>query len=162
MRTYSASIPMAVLQLVSNLMIIELAEKGREGLCYGLIGTFQHAALPVSTVVSNQIFGLFNPKLSDLQNYLADTSAFRSTVGLSYVLTYSTSFLALGLLPMIPWQKAEASRRKTEWSSNVAIATMVVVIPAACLAYGIILLLLTSQPETACLRWVGGQGCSSR
>ncbi|CAE7943301.1 IIV3-029R [Symbiodinium necroappetens] len=154
-----SSIPNAMLQLVSNLMIIELAEPGREGLCYGLIGTFQQSAIPFATVISNQVYGLFNPKLSSLENYILDTPQFRSTVAWSYVLTYSTSFLALALLPMIPWQKAEAQRRKREWSSNSVMAAFVLLIPAMCLIYGIFVLLLTSQPETACLRWVGGQGC---
>ncbi|CAE7944903.1 unnamed protein product, partial [Symbiodinium necroappetens] len=154
-----SSIPNAVLQLVSNLMIIELAEPGREGLSYGLIGTLQQSALPFATVLSNQVYELFDPKLSNLENYILDTPQFRSTVAWSYVLTYTTSFLALALLPMIPWQKAEAHRRKKEWSSNSVMAAIVLVIPALCLTYGIIVLLLTSQPETACLRWVGGQGC---
>eukprot|EP00439_Symbiodinium_sp_Y106_P027174 s2067_g3.t1 len=156
-----SSLPNAVLQLVSNLMIIELAEPGREGLSYGLIGTLQQSALPFATVISNQVYGLFDPKLSNLENYILDTPQFRSTVAWSYVLTYTTSFLALALLPMIPWQKAEAHRRKREWSSNSAMAAIVLVIPALCLTYGIIVLLLTSQPETACLRWVGGQGCET-
>ncbi|CAE7200981.1 unnamed protein product, partial [Symbiodinium necroappetens] len=116
-----SSIPNAMLQLVSNLMIIELTEHGREGLCYGLIGTLQQSALPFATVISNQVYGLFDPKLSSLENYILDTPQFRSTVAWSYVLTYSTSFLALALLPMIPWQKAEAHRRKREWSSNSAL-----------------------------------------
>ena len=45
----------------------------------------------------------------------------------SYVLTYATSFFALGLLPMIPWQKAEAHRRKNEWKNNSFMATLVLV-----------------------------------
>ncbi|CAE7598907.1 unnamed protein product, partial [Symbiodinium sp. CCMP2456] len=151
-------IPMAALQLVANLMIIELAEPGREGLCYGLIGTFQSSSTPFGAVVSNQIFGLFNPKLSKLENYVADTSTFRSTVAWSYVLTYSSSLVALFLLPMIPFQKEDAQRRKKESGSSSVRATLVIVIPAICLIYGIIVLLLTSQEETACLQWIGGQG----
>ena len=57
------SIPKAALQLVSHLMIIELAEQGREGLCFGLINTFQSSSTPFGAVVSNQIFGVFSPSL---------------------------------------------------------------------------------------------------
>ena len=145
------SIPMAGLQLVANLMIIELAEPGREGLCYGLIGTFQSSSTPFGAVVSNQIFGRFNPKLSMLENYVADTSTFRSTVAWSYVLTYSSSLVALFLLPMIPWQKEDAQRRKKESGSSCVRATVVIVILCMCLIYGIIVLLLTSQVETGYL-----------
>ena len=153
------NIPKAALQLISNLIIIELAEPGREGLCYGLINTFQSSSTPFGAVVSNQIFGLFTPKLSMLENYVADTSTFRSTVAWSYVLSYSTSLVAVFLLPMIPWQKDDAQRQKKASGSSLVRATFVIGIPAICLIYGIIVLLLTSQEETACLKWIGGHGC---
>ena len=54
----------------------------------------------------------------------------------SYVLTYSTSLIALCLLPMIPKQKAQAHRRKKEWNSNFVMACLVFLIPAVCLVYG--------------------------
>ena len=155
------SIPKAALQLVSNLMIIELAEPGREGLCFGLINTFQSSSTPFGAVVSNQVFGLFSPSLSMLENYVADTSTFRSTVAWSYVLSYGSSLMALFLLPMIPWQKKDAQRRKKESGSSSVKATLVILIPAMCLIYGIIVLLLTSQEETACLKWIGGHGCGN-
>ncbi|CAE7533777.1 unnamed protein product, partial [Symbiodinium pilosum] len=82
------AVPTTTLSLVINLMVIELAEPGREGLCYGLIGTVMHASQPIATAMSNQVFGLFQPNLSDPRNYLADTPSFRNTVALSYVLAY--------------------------------------------------------------------------
>ena len=153
------AVPTTTLSLVLNLMVIELAEPGREGLCYGLIGTVMHASQPIATAMSNQVFGLFQPNLSDPRNYLADTPSFRNTVALSYVLAYGTSVLGTLALPLIPKQKADAQLRKKEWSSSTAMATLVLGIPALCLPYGVAVLLLSSQPETACMRWIGGPGC---
>ena len=153
------SIPKAALALVSNLMIIELAESGREGLCYGLVGTLQHASLPLATAVSNQVYGLFNPKLSALENYVADTPQFRATVAWSYALSYAMSLTSLCALPLIPKQKVDAQRRKKEWSSNAFLASLVLIVPALSLIYGVTVLILSIQPQTACLKWVGGPGC---
>jgi len=130
-------------------------------MCFGLIATLQNASLPLATVVSNQIYGLFRPNLSELENYMADTPQFRSTVAWSYVLSYAMSLMSLFLLPLIPKQKEDAQRRKEEWSSSPTAATLVLGIPAICLVYAVTVLLLTSQPQTACMHWVGGPGCES-
>jgi len=155
----ASAVPTTALALIYSLMVIELAEPGQEGLCYGLIGTVQHASLPIATALSNQIFGLFKPSLSLLENYVTDTPAFRSTVAWSYVLTYAASLLGMCALPLVPRQKADVQRRKREWSPSSIMAILVLGIPALCLPYGVVVLLLSSQPQTACLRWVGGQGC---
>ena len=196
----ASAVPTTALALIYSLMVIELAEPGQEGLCYGLIGTVQHASLPIATALSNQIFGLFKPSLSLLENYVTDTPAFRSTVAWSYVLTYAASLLGMCALPLVPRQKADVQRRKKEprfrtlhaffldvclslsslvsgklkfretspsyrilgsqeWSASSIMAILVLGIPALCLPYGVVVLLLSSQPQTACLRWVGGQGC---
>eukprot|EP00439_Symbiodinium_sp_Y106_P019100 s2314_g2.t1 len=153
------AVPTTALALVLNLIVIEVAEPGREGLCYGLVGTVMHASQPISTAVSNQVFGLFQPNLSDPRNYLADTPSFRNTVAWSYVLAYGASMLGLCAIPLIPMQKADAQRRKKKWSSSTMMAILVLGITALCLPYGVAVLLLSSQPETACLRWIGGPGC---
>ena len=153
------AVPSTALSLVLNLMVIELAEPGREGLCYGLIGTVMHASQPIATAMSNQVFGLFQPNLSDPRNYLADTPSFRNTVALSYALAYGASMLGACALPLIPKQKADVQRRKKEWSASLPMAILVLGIPALCLPYGVAVLLLSSQPETACMRWIGGPGC---
>ena len=110
----ASAVPTTALALIYSLMVIELAEPGQEGLCYGLIGTVQHASLPIATALSNQIFGLFKPSLSLLENYVTDTPAFRSTVAWSYVLTYAASLLGMCALPLVPRQKADVQRRKRE------------------------------------------------
>ena len=153
------AVPTTALALITNFMVIELSEPGMEGLCFGLIGTVMHASQPVSAALSNQVFGLFQPSLSQLPNYVADTPEFRTTVAWSYLLAYATSMLGACALPLIPRQKDDAHRRKKDWSPSALMATFVLIIPALSLPYGITVLVLSSHPETACLRWVGGPGC---
>ena len=156
------AVPNTALALVMNLIVIELSEPGQEGLCYGLVGTVMHSSQPFATAVSNQVSSLFTPSLSKPENYAADTPSFRQTVAWSYLLTYSCSMLGTFALPLIPRQKESCETRKSDWASSRLMTTLVIGIPAICLPYGVVVLFLTSQPETACLRWVGGPGCETR
>ena len=157
----ASTVPTAALGLILNLIVIELSEPGQEGLCYGLVGTVMHSSQPVSTAVSNQVSSLFTPSLSKPENYAMDAPSFRTTVAWSYVFTYGASLLGACALPLIPRQKADAQRRKLEWSSSPLMTALVLGVPALSLPYGITVLVLTSQPDTACLRWIGGQGCEN-
>ena len=82
---------------------------------YGLLTTTHNLGGPFARAIGNQIFGLFQPSLSDAANYLADTPRFRDTVAVSFVLSYAFAFASLGVLVLLPDQKAEAQRRKRTW-----------------------------------------------
>ncbi|CAE7286533.1 unnamed protein product [Symbiodinium natans] len=153
------AVPTTALALILNLMVIELSEPGQEGLTYGLVGTVMHSSQPLSVAVSNQVSSLFQPSLSKPENYQRDEDSFRRTVALSYALTYLCSMLGALALPLIPRQKQDAQARKGK-GRNRCMTALVILIPALCLPYGITVLLLTSQPQTACLRFVGGPGCA--
>lgn len=53
-------------------VIVEVADPGLEGVTYGVFTTALNLGDPVASSISNAIFGLFRPPLSDLVNYLAD------------------------------------------------------------------------------------------
>ena len=53
------------------------ADNVNEGLVYGLLTTTHNLGGPFARAIGNQIFGLFQPSLSDAANYLADTPRFR-------------------------------------------------------------------------------------
>ena len=44
---------------------------------YGLLTTTANLGEPFGNAISNQLFGLFQPALSDSANYIEDTSRFR-------------------------------------------------------------------------------------
>ncbi|CAK9003440.1 Prostaglandin E synthase 2 [Durusdinium trenchii] len=154
-----SALPMAAIKLVSALLLIEMAEPGKEGLCTGLLGTIYNASTPFGTAISNQIFALFQPNLYDVANYVADTPAFRETVAWSYAVTYATTLAGFVLIRLIPSQKEEAQHRKKEWGSHPFYGIMVLVLPTICFLYAITVLVMANIPELACLKAIGGPGC---
>ncbi|KAJ8602355.1 hypothetical protein CTAYLR_004242 [Chrysophaeum taylorii] len=152
-------IPNAVNFVVSTFVIVEMAEGGNEGIVYGLLTTMGNLGGPVSNAISNQIFGLFEPDLSDNRNYVRDAVSFRSVVAASYVVTYLFSAASLATLPLLPNQKEDAQRRKKDWPRRDAYAITSLVLVAAAFTYGFLMNVLVVFPETACYRFVGGPGC---
>eukprot|EP00931_Biecheleriopsis_adriatica_P071009 TRINITY_DN4485_c0_g1_i2.p1 TRINITY_DN4485_c0_g1~~TRINITY_DN4485_c0_g1_i2.p1 ORF type:complete len:620 (+),score=127.62 TRINITY_DN4485_c0_g1_i2:88-1860(+) len=152
-------IPAAANFVVGTFIIVEMADKGNEGLTYGLLTTISNLGTPFSRAVGNQIFGLFSPNLSDSANYEADTPQFRNTVALSFALSYFFSFVSLFFLLLIPDQKKEAQRRKNEWSKREAFGYITVSLVVFALSYSLTVNFMTMIPDTACLQFVGGSGC---
>ena len=109
--------------------------------------------------ISNQLFGLFSPSLSDSANYIEDEPSFRREVAWSFVVSYFFAFLSLALLPLLPRQKDEAQYRKHNWESRDAYAYTSVSIIFVGLFYSVTVNMLAMFPETMCLKIAGGSGC---
>jgi len=152
-------IPEAVGDLVQMLMINELADMSNAGLVSGVINTIGSLADPLSTVLSNQLFGLFSLNLSDEANYLADTSKFRNMVAISFLVSYLISLASLSLLPLLPDHKEALQQRKREWPNSWKYACAVVALGTCAFAYALLVDFLSMEPSMACMRFVGGQGC---
>jgi hypothetical protein len=135
------------------------ADNVNEGLVYGLLTTTHNLGGPFARAIGNQIFGLFQPSLSDAANYLADTPRFRDTVAVSFVLSYAFAFASLGVLVLLPDQKAEAQRRKRTWPQRPRYAVLTLVLIGSALAYALSVNLLSMFEGTMCLRFAGGSGC---
>lgn len=154
-----SEIPRAAQDLINIILANEISSEANCGLVAGIIATVQSLGDPLSVVLSNQIFGLFKPGLSNRENYIADTPIFRRTVGMSYGLSYLFSVLSLILLPLLPWQKVEAQQRKQEWPSSSRYAVMLLTLFALAFVYSLLVDFISLVPEWACLEFVGGQGC---
>ena len=64
--------------VVSTYVMVELAEPGTEGITYGLLTTASNLGGPVSSAISNWLFGAFHPSLSDSRNYVKDEPNLRN------------------------------------------------------------------------------------
>eukprot|EP00931_Biecheleriopsis_adriatica_P100101 TRINITY_DN7513_c0_g1_i11.p1 TRINITY_DN7513_c0_g1~~TRINITY_DN7513_c0_g1_i11.p1 ORF type:complete len:545 (-),score=72.08 TRINITY_DN7513_c0_g1_i11:433-2067(-) len=155
----TAAIPFAVGHMVTAFMVIELAEKGSEGISYGLLGTAGCLSKPMGEAASQQLFGLFQPSLSDPANYVADTGAFRRTVASSFFLQMVFGLVVTVLVGLIPRQKHEARVRKHDWPSKVSYGLITAVLLAFGLSYAVAVMALSLDPSTSCLKMIGGQGC---
>ena len=112
-------VPDQYFYLVEDIVSTVSKHRGGKVCAMAWTGTLQHASLPLATVVSNQVYGLFSPSLPLLENYVvADTQQFRTTVAWPYALSYAPSLMSLCALPWIPWQKIDAPRRKRGWNSS--------------------------------------------
>lgn len=101
-------VPAAAQFVVSTFVIVEMAEGGSEGMVYGLLTTASNLGGPAARALGNQIYGLFQPNLSDQANYIEDTPRFRVVVFASFLLSFSFAMAALAALPLLPDQKDEA------------------------------------------------------
>lgn len=153
-------IPGAMLFVVSTFVIVEMADDTNGGLIYGLLSTASNLSGTFSSPLSNQIYGLFHPSLSNANNYIYDTPTFRRVVSDGYVLGYIVStVLTFLLLPLIPNQKSEAQARKKEWPYRLRYAVIATVVLSGTFLYSVTLTILTVIPQTMCLKIVGGPGC---
>ena len=157
--TVLQGIPDAVNFVVSTFVIVEMAEGGDEGIVYGLLTTTYNVGGPFASAISNQLFGLFEPKLSDPKNYVEDRPAFRNTVALSFVVTYAAAFLSLLTLPLLPRQKAQVQQWKRDWPRRDIYAWASLTILVVGLVYSCALNVLAVLPATMCMQVVGGEGC---
>jgi len=152
-------LPMAAKNVVSSLILAEMADAGSEALFYGLLNSVAQLFFPVSIVLSNYLFSFWSPNLSDPSNYVDDTFAFRNTVASSYCITYCFSLFSLVFLLFIPNQKQEALQWKRDWPRSQVFGFVIVAVVLSALAYTFAVFVLTMDPSTSCLRFVGGQGC---
>lgn len=136
-----------------------MAEGGDEGIVYGLLTTTANLGSPFAQAISNQLFGLWRPSLSDSSNYIDDTPEFRRMVFYSFLLSYFFAFLSLCTLPLLPSQRAEAQARKKAWDKSDAYAWTSIVLISVGLVYSVTINFLAMFPSTMCLRIAGGNGC---
>uniref|UniRef100_A0A7S3JW41 Folate/biopterin transporter n=1 Tax=Aureoumbra lagunensis TaxID=44058 RepID=A0A7S3JW41_9STRA len=154
-----ATIPAAANFVISTFVVVEMSQAGSEGIVYGLLTTYNNLGAPVAQAISIQLFGTFKPSLSDPKNYLNDSTAFRNTVALSFVVSYAFAFTSLLTLPLLPDQKDDAQRRKRTAPSKDLYAWVALIILGIGLLYSFTINVLAVIPKTSCLRIAGGAGC---
>ena len=157
--TVLVEIPAAANFVVSTFVIVEMAEGGDEGIVYGLLTTTANLGSPFAQAISNQIFGLWSPSLSDSSNYIEDAPSFRNSVALSFAVSYFFAFASLATLPLLPNQKDEAQERKRKWEKRDAYAYVSMGLVLAGLVYSVTVNFLAMFPSTMCLKIAGGEGC---
>lgn len=130
-----------------------------EGLVYGLLTTISNLSVPFARAIGNQIYGLFEPDLSDSKNYIRDAPEFRSTVAWSFALSYGFALVSIVFVGLLPPQKLQAQQRKEEWPKHIGFAYVTIALVLTALAYSLTVNVMTMIPATACLQFVGGRGC---
>ncbi|KAI9911977.1 hypothetical protein PsorP6_009798 [Peronosclerospora sorghi] len=137
-------------------MSVEIAPVGGEGACVGMILSINTVVRLLSTTFSH-ILGFFCQEPS----FLATQEPPPHQVALALGLCYATQLVSLVALLFLPRQKNELQRlhwygpqgdtRRTWWVLGTSGGAFLVSAVFNCLAF---------TPETACLRIVGGTGCT--
>jgi len=159
--TVLIEVPSAANFVVSTYVMVEMAEAGNEGLVYGLLTTTNNLGGPLGNAIGNYLFGSFTPSLSDSDNYIADTPAFRNVVANSFVVSYAFAFAVLTMLPLMPRQKADAQLRKAEWPRRNVYLHVTLWSVGLAFLYSVTVNLLSMFEGTMCLKIAGGEGCPS-
>ena len=154
-----ATFPQAAAFIVTTYVIVELAPPGAEAITYGLLSSATNVGGPVSTGLSNWIFSAFRPSLSDADNYLDDTSAFRWTVADSVFIGYAATIASFAVLPLLPDQKADTQERLRSRPTSRWFALASLSLLGLGIAYSVTTEMLSLFPSTACLSIAGGGGC---
>jgi len=149
----------AGLDVQNMLLTNEISDPDNAGLVGGLLATMYCLAAPFSGILSNQVFGLFTPSLSNRDNFIADTMDFRIKVAISFVITWSFSITSLAFLPFMPTQKQEARQWKRDWPAHHYYAFGLGAVLISTLVYQLLVEFMSMNPDLACMKFVGGEGC---
>jgi len=153
-------IPSAANFVVSTFVIVEMADNGNEGLVYGLLTTSANLGSPFARALGNQVYRFFTPSLSNADNYIEDTPAFRRTVFASFALSYGFAFLSLATLYFLPKQKEQAQEWKQTWGRRPIYGYITISMLTFAFTYGMVVNVLSMIPSTMCLEFAGGDGCN--
>merc|ERR1711879_97765 len=134
---------------------------GNEGMVYGLLTTAGNLGGPFARAVGNQIYGTFQPSLSDDENYIEDTVHFRHVVYSSFLVQYGFSAASLLYLCFLPKQKEDAQEPKRTWTRRTVYGVVIMTLLGLAFCYSLTINLLSIFPSTMCMKIVGGNGCDS-
>lgn len=142
--------------LVGVFCIVEVSEPGYEAITYALITTAHNMVSPLSTVLSNQISGLFDLTSKDIKRDDADV---RLQYFNCWILCAGINVISLLTLPLLPRQKKEARELLASGETSKGWATVIVTFSAFCLIYATVTNLATLQTSLKCRKILGGKGC---
>jgi hypothetical protein len=144
--------------IVSSLAATEIAEKGVEGITFGLITTINNITLPLTGLISANIVGQF--ELYDASGrIIRDTASSRMELVKLDSLIFCIQISALFSLALLPKQKKQLKEQVMAGKRNPLLAKIVVSMMIICFLYSVIGNFLLSNESTACLRFIGGKGC---
>lgn len=145
--------------IVLNLMAVNMVEEGKEGLLMGLLATATMCGAPAANAVANLFFSTFSPRLSDVNNFVADTPAFRNTVASAVLSRQAVFLIGLVALPLVPNSKEDVLRNRLRLGRHPMYVFLSCTLILFLLTLGIVDNFLALSPATACLPIAGGAGC---
>ncbi|RLN48255.1 hypothetical protein BBJ28_00000785 [Nothophytophthora sp. Chile5] len=147
------AIPDAVGFIISTYVVVELAGRGNEGAIYGLLTTVSNLGGPFALTLTKNVNASFKVYNDDILN---DTYEVRRDVTITILISYAMKLTALGFLPLLPRQKAEAQALKQSGGSSTRMGVFTVCYLTFALMWAILTNLLGIFESTRCLAITGG------
>jgi len=152
-------VPVGMMALVTTLLANEVADESNCALVIGMLRSISSIGGPLGLLLSNQVFAVFQPSLTERQNYIEDKSSFRWNVAQSFLISYAFAVFGLFFLRMLPNQKADAQQRKRDWPNCPHYAWLGAVILLLSFLYTLVGDVLILDDRMACMQFLGGSGC---
>lgn len=147
------AVPSGVGFIISTYVVVELAGQGNEGAIYGLLTTVSNLGGPFALTLTKNVNAAFKVYNDDIMN---DTFEVRRDVTITILISYAMKLLALGFLPLLPRQKAEAQALKQSGGTSARIGAFTVFYLVLALIWSILTNLLSIFESTRCLAITGG------
>ncbi|CAH0481270.1 unnamed protein product [Peronospora belbahrii] len=147
------TIPSSMNFIVSSFVVVELADKGNEAAIYGLLTTVGNLSSPFSATLTKVIDESFNVSNRDILNDSHDT---RWDVTIIVLISYTSKFLSLLFLGLLPRQKTETQTLKRSGHRSKRLGGMTIAYCLFALIWSLVINLLGIFDSTRCLTIVGG------
>ena len=142
--------------IIGSFFVVEIALPGQEAITYSILSTVHNLAIPLTTVISNQLLTAFD--YLDNASIKADTTDFRTNWSYLQLVITILNMCSLFALFLFPTQKAHAQALMKK-PSNRAIGWTIFALGVLLLLYTTVTIVLTIMPSTQCLEIAGGSGC---
>lgn len=147
------NVPSGVSFIVSTYVVVELAGKGNEGACYGLLTTVMNLSNPFALTITKNMDASFDVYNGDI---ISDTTHVRWQVTYSLVIMYAFKLLLLVFLPMLPSQKEQTQELKRTGGSSALWGGLTIFYCMFALVWSIMVNIFSIYESTACLAITGG------
>ncbi|XP_075244351.1 uncharacterized protein LOC142338467 isoform X2 [Convolutriloba macropyga] len=149
---------------VMELIIVEYAPNGIEGITYALVWSICTVGESIGAAISNLVMSPFC--LTDDNRYIRDFTRDQYAAWYSYIITVIIHLASLGAVFLVPSQKVQAQQWKnsSEKSSELSMSSLRAKMFVAFCIFGLVgssaLNVMTMFESTRCLMIAGGPGCS--
>nr|CCA18478.1 transmembrane protein putative [Albugo laibachii Nc14] len=149
-------LPQGVGFIVATYVVVELASEGNEAAVYGLLTTVSNLSAPFASTIAKKVDGHFDVDNRSIQN---ESFHVRKHVSIVYGIRYMVNLFALIWLPLLPRQKGEAQELRRRGEACKWMGAFTIVYLSVALIWSTLVNVLSIDPATSCLKFIGGKGC---
>jgi hypothetical protein len=152
----AVQLPAGVGWMISNFVVVELAQQGNEAAVYGLLTTTHNVASPFATalmLVIDAPFNLTNDRI------MTDDHDVRLDITYVVIIMYAMTFFSWVFLFLLPPQKHATQELVRTGGSNKLIGNFTIFVLFFAFVWSVMTNIMAIFDSTSCLVIAGGSGC---